>query len=466
MPERLRPLIEAINRLKAELDALQPMPREAEDRLWKKLRMEWNYNSNHIEGNTLTYSEAEALIFFDRTSGDHTLQEYEEMRAHDVAIAMVKQWAAAHDRQLTQADIRALNEVILVRPFWKEAQTYDGQSTRRLIKVGEYKSQPNSVKTKTGEMFHYATPEETPRLMTELMDWYLGESADLPPISIAAEMHYRFIRIHPFDDGNGRVARLIVNYILMRHGFPPIVIESATKDKYLAALQKADAGDVLAFHAFLAERQIASLELALKAARGERLDEPGDALKRLELLKRQLKQVDEEQTIQVGFSSRLMVERFKQNIILLHKTIKKPIEEIGALFLHHYIKVDLGEEEGYVNEENDDLSSMLFMIEVEESYVSSDIKCSLRYNFGSFKHAGTKTFDAFFEILFQFSFSSYSVDVLIFDRVKRNHVLKSIATKLLHQELNTQEIEAISEMVQNSLMDEIEYRIKEKGILP
>jgi Fic family protein len=466
MPERLRPLIEAINRLKAELDALPPMPREAEDKLWKKLRMEWNYNSNHIEGNTLTYSETEALIYFDRTSGDHTLQEYEEMKAHDVAIAMVKEWTAAHDRQLTQADIRNLNKVILVREFWKEALTFDGQATRRLIKVGEYKSQPNSVKTKTGEMFHYASPEETPRLMTELMDWYLNESADLPPVSIAAEMHYRFIRIHPFDDGNGRVARLLVNYILMLHGFPPIVIESATKDKYLAALQKADAGDVLAFHAFLAERQIASLELALKAARGESLDEPGDALKRLELLKRQLKQVNQLNEQNSKFSFEILSSVFANIALPVFKLILNEVRPICELFSSATCALQLGNRyHVHFDIENQGAIPSSLMPENFENITAVDSKIVLSVLFMNFKKGGTKTFDVSNNIRIQFSEYSFVIMLETYSEItfhKVTHRLQEMRFDDLPSKQNANEI---NRLFVQALVDEIEYKIKLKGIL-
>lgn len=101
------------------------------------------------------------------------------------------------------------------------------QNTRRTRhpyadKVGEYKSRPNSVLTATGEVFSYASPEETPAFMTSLVDWYNLEADKgiLTPVELAALLHYRYIRIHPFEDGNGRIARLLVNFVLHRYGYP------------------------------------------------------------------------------------------------------------------------------------------------------------------------------------------------------------------------------------------------------
>jgi Fic family protein len=98
------------------------------------------------------------------------------------------------------------------------------------------------VITRYGDRFEYASPEETPALMADLVDWYnhAEQEGKLSPIDLAILFHYRYIRIHPFEDGNGRIARLMVNYILSRHGYPMIVVRSRLKQDYLEALHRAD----------------------------------------------------------------------------------------------------------------------------------------------------------------------------------------------------------------------------------
>ena len=120
--------VEAIQKLKAEWDSLQPLSKENEDRLWKKLRLEWDYHSNHIEGNTLTYGETELLIIFGETRGSHTFREYEEMKGHDVAIRHIRE-LVKEARPLSEADVRGLNQLLLKEPFWKSAVTADGGTT-------------------------------------------------------------------------------------------------------------------------------------------------------------------------------------------------------------------------------------------------------------------------------------------------------------------------------------------------
>jgi Fic family protein len=110
--------------------------------------------------------------------------------------------------------------------------------------VGDYKEYPNSVRLENGEIFHYASPIDTPIKMQELIDWYRSEEGSIHPVTLAAMLHYKFVSIHPFDDGNGRISRLLVNYVLIRNGLPPVVIKSSDKANYLRALHLADVGDV------------------------------------------------------------------------------------------------------------------------------------------------------------------------------------------------------------------------------
>lgn len=281
-------ILNYIDQLSATYNSLLPMSPENQRRWDKKVRLEFNYNSNHIEGNTLTYGETELLLLFDETHGSRPMRDYEEMKAHDVAFQKIKEWAADTQMPLTEKDIRELNQIILVQPFLKNAITPDGQPTRKQIKVGSYKTEPNSVRLPNGELFEYTAPQEVPIRMQELMEWYRDEQRGLHPVTLAAMFHYKFVCIHPFDDGNGRVSRLLMNYILLAHKLPPVVIKSSDKQNYLHALHLADTGQYEAFIRYIAEQVVSSLEMAIKAAKGESIEEPDDLDKEIALLARQL----------------------------------------------------------------------------------------------------------------------------------------------------------------------------------
>lgn len=220
----------------------QPFEQTVRERLEREFRIDFNFNSNHLEGNTLTYGQTQLLFMFGETAGSAPLKDYEEMKAHNVGLEMMRQEAADRQRALTESFIRELNRVILVQDFWKNAITPSGEKTRIQIKVGCYKNNPNSVETSSGEVFHYAGVEETPAFMGSLIEWYNVQErkAEMSPIELAALLHYRYIRIHPFGDGNGRIARLLVNYVFTRHNYPMIVIRNDDKQKYLRILHQCD----------------------------------------------------------------------------------------------------------------------------------------------------------------------------------------------------------------------------------
>lgn len=328
----LQPLLDEINILTQKLSNLQPVSPETQRRLEKKFRLEFNYNSNHIEGNTMTYGETELLLFFDDTNGNHTLREYEEMKAHDVVYQLVSNWAKDKERPpLTEWDIKYLNEILLVRPFWKDAITPTGQPTRKLIKTGDYKDQPNSVRLSNGEIFEYASPMETPILMGELLQWYRNaiEYSTLHAVALAALFHYKFVRIHPFDDGNGRGARLLMNYVLFCNNFPLVIIKSADKRNYLSALNNADTGNIIPFIEYIATQLIWSLELSIKAAKGESIEEPDDLDKEITLLKKELGKAN---VLEQAATVENIAQIIEDNIIPLFVLVEEKCEGLKEFF--------------------------------------------------------------------------------------------------------------------------------------
>lgn len=221
----------------------QPFPEQLQSRLDRKFTLEFNYNSNHIEGNQLTYGQTEILLLFGKVVSEANIRDLEEMKSHDVALKLMISEAKESDKPLTEVFIRQLHQ-IMFREDYEEYRTLpDGSTYSYSVHVGRYKTRHNSVRTKTGELFEYASPEETPGLMYDLVKWYNEEAEKrvLSPIELAALFHYRYIRIHPFEDGNGRESRLLMNFILLRHNYPMIVVRHKDKDRYLGALGKADA---------------------------------------------------------------------------------------------------------------------------------------------------------------------------------------------------------------------------------
>ena len=221
---------------------LQPLSEIDRDRLSRRFTIDFNYNSNHIEGNTLTYGQTELLLLFGKVVGEANFRDCEDMKASNVGLQMMLVESSDRQLPLTQNFIRTLHRTLLREDYTVYRMLPGGVQTSYVIHAGQYKTRPNSVITRYGDRFEYASPEETPALMSDLVDWYnkAEQEGELSPIDLAILFHYRYIRIHPFEDGNGRIARLMVNYILSRHGYPMIVVRSRLKQAYLEALHRAD----------------------------------------------------------------------------------------------------------------------------------------------------------------------------------------------------------------------------------
>ena len=242
--------------------AIQPLTEAEQNMLSMRFTVEYNYNSNHLEGNTLTYGQTELLLLFGKVSGEGHLKDFNDMKASEVSVRMMKEEAVNKHVPLTQNFIRTLHHTLLREDYTEYRTLPNGVQNSFVIHAGQYKTRPNSVITRYGDRFEYASPEETPALMSDLVDWYneAEKKGELTPVELAALFHYRYIRIHPFEDGNGRIARLMVNYILSRHGWPMIVVRSRKKQDYLEALHQTDivVGSVPSIGAHATIKQIGS----------------------------------------------------------------------------------------------------------------------------------------------------------------------------------------------------------------
>lgn len=274
MATNLITIVQRVDELKAEIDALRPIDREQEQRIMQKFRIDWNYHSNALEGNTLTYGETRAFLLHGITAHGKPFRDYLDIKGHEAAIEYLEE-LIRHQEPITETYIWELHKILLIEPYEMNAITAEGLPTKRHIAIGCYKSVPNSVRTSTGAMRYYALPLETPALMADLLRWHQEalQNKALHPLILAATFHYRFVDIHPFDDGNGRMARLLTNLILMQQGFIPVVIRTENKGAYLLALEQADAGDLEPFICYIGEALIHGMALFLQGSQGQLLED-------------------------------------------------------------------------------------------------------------------------------------------------------------------------------------------------
>lgn len=327
-------ILEKVEQLKAELDSLRPLDAEIEARIWQKLRLDWNYHSNKLEGNTYSYGETKMLLTRGLTAGGKPVRDHEEITGHDQAITFILD-SIRQDEPLTEVFIRHLHKLVLVKPFWSPTKTPDGKPGKRLIKVGEYKTEPNHVLTQSGAMFYFAEPIETPAKMQELLEWFRSKagSSETNAVLLAAEFHYRFVRIHPFDDGNGRLARLLMNFVLMKNGFPPVIIKNEDKDNYIAVLEQADFAILEPFLDYVASNLAHSLEIMIRGAKGEDIEEPEDLDRELLLIEKRLEAAQDR--ISIG-----RTKDTERNRELLVRIVQRTLEPLAIQFSSRGRKFD------------------------------------------------------------------------------------------------------------------------------
>jgi Fic family protein len=236
---------ESIDQKKKLLDQKRPLPLNTVSSLRKNLLIEWTYNSNAIEGNTLTLSETK-VVLEGITVGGKSMKEHLEVINHKDAILYLED-LVAKNTLLSEWDIRNIHQLVLKTIDDPNAGTY----RRENVLIAGAKHRPPQ---------HFLVKEQMERLIAA----YAGAWQKFHPIERAALLHGEFVRIHPFIDGNGRTARLLLNFELMKAGYPAVVIKKEQRVAYYDALDQADtSGDYGEFIELLASCVEESLDLWL-----------------------------------------------------------------------------------------------------------------------------------------------------------------------------------------------------------
>lgn len=210
---------------KALLDARRPLPAAAVSRIEEQLAIEWTYNSNAIEGNTLTLRETQLILEHGITIGGKSLREHFEVVNHRDAIAWVE-LVAKQDEPVSPSVVRQLHALVMAR--------IDDENT------GQYRQLPVRI---AGSSHEPPPAWEVPARVADWAAWLAGQEGAGEPVELAALAHHRLVAIHPFLDGNGRTARLVLNLLLLRAGYPPAIIARVNRAQYYRVLAAADRGN-------------------------------------------------------------------------------------------------------------------------------------------------------------------------------------------------------------------------------
>ena len=210
----------------AELERYRPLPPHVVARLHGDLRVELTYHSNAIEGNTLTLRETQLVIEHGMTVGSHPLRDYLEATNHATALDTIVQ-LADQATPITTTMVRDLHRQTM----------HDSLPT-----AGQWRTIPVHIR---GAAHAPPRAAEVPGLMDVWIAWVNTPQPDYHPVLAATIAHHGFEAVHPFEDGNGRIGRLLLNLLLLRAGYPPALVLREWRSGYMLALAKADAGDYL-----------------------------------------------------------------------------------------------------------------------------------------------------------------------------------------------------------------------------
>lgn len=235
-------LLSRINEKMRSLNSLRPLPADSVKKLHEEMRLLHTYNSNAIEGNTLTLPETKLVLEEGITIGGKTLREHLEATNNARAFDLMED-IAKKKKKIDHVVIQQIHEVVTAG-ILEEAGKY---RTRNVRIIGSARTPPDWSKVI--------------RLMDELIEKI--DRCKRHPVEVAALLHHGFVKIHPFIDGNGRVSRLLNNLYLISHGYPPLVLKKEDRGKYYRFLRAADAGNPGQFVNFIAKAMDESLTMYL-----------------------------------------------------------------------------------------------------------------------------------------------------------------------------------------------------------
>lgn len=232
----------------SKLHSLRPLPKSAVKKLREQMQIEMTYNSNAIEGNSLTLKETFLVINEGITVKGKPLKDHLEAKDHHAALQFLYELVEKGKRHtISERLIRSLHELIMQDTDKEWAGTY--RNANVMISGADH-TPPDAL--------------EVPQQMRELANWIKDNRKKLHIIESTSLLHHKLAFIHPFFDGNGRTARIIMNLLLMQSGFPLVIILKNDRKKYYDVLDKADKGDYNPLVRFIAQAVERSLDLYLK----------------------------------------------------------------------------------------------------------------------------------------------------------------------------------------------------------
>ena len=256
----LRKTLQKISQLQKRIEDINNSADfQVNDTIEQSLKMFFIYHSNAIEGSKMSLNDTIAFLQDDVIYEDNSARDHMDALGHAAAVGLMDS-ALRGGEKIDRNFVCQVNDLLT-----RHASNNSSQEVS-----GVYKVESNSVHLADGNVHEYVEPEQVATEMEELFEQIeAGDHSKMHPVVKAAIAHYNFVRIHPFQHGNGRGARVLMNLILQQYDLPPAVIQVENKDKYIECLQSADNGDIFPFVRFVAASLLETMELVLDTYHNE-----------------------------------------------------------------------------------------------------------------------------------------------------------------------------------------------------
>jgi len=318
-----------IDLLRDRINAHGALSAEVRKKIDYKFRLDWNYYSNSMEGNTLTMDETRSVMVGNLTVGGKPIKDVLEMRGHDIVVSDILKVGKGEVR-LSEARIKDIHRGIMHE-----------DDPEKQKKIGVWKPEPNYMFNYKGERFEFAAPDEVPTRMHDLLnrtnaaiDALQHQKKNAPHgVDVALQFHLEYVAIHPFYDGNGRTARILTNLLLISLGYPPFWVKTEEREaygRYLGDIQGYGGSPEL-FFAFAGGLILRSQQLMLDAIEGKEIGETGDLKKKIRLLKSRVGSTIDE-SVEREYAEDVIRMVAKEDVLPLYEAVMDAMKPLESLF--------------------------------------------------------------------------------------------------------------------------------------
>ncbi|CAM3786179.1 Fic family protein [Flavobacterium gelidilacus] len=460
---KYRSLKNKIDSIKEKIVQNGKLTKEQLNKINNKFRLEWNFNSNSMEGNTLTIEETRSVMVGNLDVHQKPIKDVLEMKGHDEVISEILKIGKGELR-LSEKRIKEIHFGIMHE-----------EDPERKKKIGDWKKENNEIINHKGEKYTFVDWELVPERMHDLLnktnaaiDAIILKSKNAPhPIDVALQFHLEYLEIHPFYDGNGRTARILTNLILIALGYTPFWITKEERSIYYNFISDIQSygGDKEAFYLYMTGLVERSEQLVLDVIEGKDIEDEDDFEKELELLKRQLKAKDDKV---LPKSNEIIKELYDNSYRKLFENLIEKTKKFDEMFVEKKFQNSAEGNRSFNKGINyfDEFFENLYEVNsntVEDIYGEEpkpkkidQLRLSISYS--GFKHDGTNTFGQYTNVWVLFQQYYYIINDTNSYNDNGGYLLK----KLYSEPLREDEIKQVVNKLSKKLFEDIKNTIKEQ----